>query len=126
MAEKLALEKFENAPAPGLGGFLQGMVGLALPGEEDLESPLERDEAMWRARNDEDARLRADSEKIDQDETIWLYAHLTRRGEHDLRRAPPVGVPETGGRQSAAGAGRLVSKSGGLRGRADFGVTCLA
>ena len=80
VADKLALEKFENAPS-SVGGFLRGMVGLSLPSEEDLESPIARDEAIWRARNDEDARLRAQSEKIDQDETIWLYAHLTRRGD---------------------------------------------
>jgi hypothetical protein len=81
IADELALEKFENAPDEGVGGFLRGMLGVALPKAGDLEDPLQRDEALWRAKNDEDARARADSEKIDQDEIIWLFAHLTRRGE---------------------------------------------
>jgi hypothetical protein len=57
------------------------MLGVALPEPEDLQSPFARDEALWRARNEQDARARAEAEKVDQDETIWLFAHLTKRAE---------------------------------------------
>jgi len=106
VAQERELEKFEDAPDEGVGGFLRGMLGAALPQASDLQSPFERDEALWRAKNDADARARAESEKIDQDETIWLFAQLTRRGEMTsaekkllafLRRevtAPPRGLAE--------------------------------
>lgn len=79
--DRLALERFENAPEAGVGGFLKNMLGATLPEAEDLQSPLARDEALWRAKNEADARARSEAEKIDQDEIIWLFAHLTRRGE---------------------------------------------
>jgi hypothetical protein len=80
-ADELQLEHFENAPETGVSGFLNAMFShIALPKPSDLESVDSRVEAHYAAENAADARKRARAEEIDQNETIWFFAHLTRGG----------------------------------------------
>jgi hypothetical protein len=77
----MRLEHFEDAPDPGLGGFLGAMLSrVELPKPADLESVESRVEAHYATENAAEAKARAEAEEVDQNETIWLYAHLTRRG----------------------------------------------
>ena len=81
VAEQMRLERFEAAPEPGLGGFLGAMLSrVELPKPADLDSVESRVEAHYATENAAKAKARAKAEEIDQNETIWLYAHLTRRG----------------------------------------------
>jgi hypothetical protein len=80
--DELQLEHFENAPASGLSGFLAAMINLpSLPTGADLASVDTLDEAREVREDQADEKERAEAERLDQQETIWLFAHLTRKGE---------------------------------------------
>jgi hypothetical protein len=82
VTEELQLEQFENAPVSSLGGYLGAMFGHpSLPTTNDFASVDSRVEAREAQEGAADDKERAEAEKLDQQETIWLFAHLTRKGE---------------------------------------------
>jgi len=79
--DRKQLEAFANSPAPSLGEFLGGMFSaVSLPTRDDLDDVSARAGVRLRERDAADSAARAVAERIDEEETAWLVANLSRDG----------------------------------------------
>jgi hypothetical protein len=77
VAEERAKEKWLDEPAPGLGGFLEGVFHL---GKTEAQRASDAEAKKLKAENDADRDEIAKKSDIDASDGAWVLDHLTREG----------------------------------------------